>query len=236
MEELKKNGVTVLKNVYSKHQINVFKQFSIATETNINTKINSGKLLEHNYDYYSLYDKEYKKYKKCYYVDDNLVLELEDGKYDIEIKNVLHTHPKIHSLISQFFTKCYKSNWGILTSNSKSPNGSWHRDVLNICGESDKDGNYDDSIMVHNFEPFYFTVLIPLVELNKNNGTTEFIDGSHVLTYNESKNKKHIQFDTNIGDVIIFDGRIFHRGCANNSNKSRPILYTIYYRNWYNEA
>ena len=79
-----------MKNVYSKHQINVFKQFSIATETNINTKINSGTLLEHNYDYYSFYDKEYKKSKKCYYVDDNLVLELEDGKYDISSLGINH--------------------------------------------------------------------------------------------------------------------------------------------------
>jgi ectoine hydroxylase-related dioxygenase (phytanoyl-CoA dioxygenase family) len=44
--------------------------------------------------------------------------------------------------------------------------------------------------MVHNFEPFYFNVLLPLVRLTKENGSTEFILGSHKSTYNESIDKK----------------------------------------------
>tara|TARA_B100001142_G_scaffold282428_1_gene294812 strand:- start:195 stop:575 length:381 start_codon:yes stop_codon:yes gene_type:complete len=124
---------------------------------------------------------------------------------------------------------------GILTSNSKSDNGIWHRDVVNICGESDKNGNYDDSKMVHDFEPFYFNVLIPLVPLNKDNGSTEFILGSHKSTYNELNEKKGIQYTTDIGDVIIFDGRIFHRGRENKTNISRTLIYNVYHRSWYND-
>ena len=83
--------------------------------------------------------------------------------------------------------------------------------------------------------PFYFTILIPLVNLNKLNGTPEFIIGSHKKTYKESKKDIHEQFNVNIGDAIIFDGRIFHRGRANNSDNSRPIIYIVIHRNWYTE-
>ena len=84
-------------------------------------------------------------------------------------------------------------------------------------------------------KPFYFTVLIPLVPLNKENGTPEFIRGSHKLTYQVSINNEHIRMDTELGDIIIFDGRIFHRGCKNISREERPVLYNMIHRNWYIE-
>ena len=140
------------------------------------------------------------------------------------------------NVINNFITKQYSTTWGLLTSDVNSDNGPWHRDVVNIDGESDKLGNYNDYNMVHNFKPFYFTILIPLVNLNKNNGTPEFIKGSHKLTYNESLKSDHLRFDTQLGDVIIFDGRIFHRGCANQSNIPRPVLYNVVKRNWYVET
>ena len=62
------------------------------------------------------------------------------------------------------------------------------------------------------------------------------ITRSHRLTYKESIQNKHIQFNTNIGDAIIFDGRIFHRGRANNSEEDRPVIYNMIHRNWYTET
>ena len=55
------------------------------------------------------------------------------------------------------------------------------------------------------------------------------------FTYEEAKENEHIRIDTQIGDIIIFDGRIFHRGRENKSNESRPILYNIIHRSWYVE-
>ena len=235
INELTKSGVTILKKCYNKYEIRYMADIALKIHTQTNTLLNSSIIPKCNYNYIRLYDKEYRKTKPCYHINDKLILEIEKGRLDIEIDNIFPEIQPIKSIINSFFTKDYVHTWGILTSDSKSVVGPWHRDVVNICGESSSNGTYDDSNMVHNFDPFYFTVLIPLVELNKNNGSPEFILESHKSTYNESIGKKHIQYDTELGDVIIFDGRIFHRGCANNSTQSRQILYIIYYRKWYKE-
>jgi ectoine hydroxylase-related dioxygenase (phytanoyl-CoA dioxygenase family) len=236
IDELKKDGITILKSIYTKREINVLKDYALTIETEVNTSINSDTINSKKYKYFSLFDKEYCHEKKAYNLPKYNVIEVAKGRLDIGIINKdLYLHRKIKNIIHHFFTKHYESHMGILTSNSKSENGIWHRDVVNICGESDKNGHYDDSKMVHDFEPFYFNVLIPLVPLNKENGSTEFILGSHKKMYNELNEKSGIQYTTNIGDVIIFDGRIFHRGRENKINIPRTLIYNVYHRNWYND-
>ena len=56
------------------------------------------------------------------------------------------------------------------------------------------------------------------------------------MTYKDTIGKEHIRMDTEIGDIVIFDGRIFHRGCANHSETPRPVLYNMIHRNWYIET
>ena len=228
------HGVCVVPSVYSREQINNLKSIAIDTELKIND------LLPYNkpniYNYYTHFDIE-KCYRKNYYnLETMSIIELVKGRYDITYKNFKNNiNPIIESIINKKIKKNYSKSFGLLTSSPESNNGHWHRDVVNICGDSDDNGVYDDSKMVKNFEPFYYTVLIPLVELTKENGTPEFIEGSHKLTYQESKNQKHLRFNTTLGDAIIFDGRIFHRGCSNNTNIPRPILYNVIHRNWYIE-
>eukprot|EP00049_Salpingoeca_infusionum_P007968 m.128580 g.128580 ORF g.128580 m.128580 type:complete len:122 (-) comp13873_c1_seq4:1820-2185(-) len=41
------------------------------------------------------------------------------------------------------------------------------------------------------------------------------------------------QFDIHGGDVIMFDYRTVHRGVANTSQKSRPLLYQVYSKSWF---
>ena len=236
IEELKNNGITILKSIYTNREISGLKDYALSVETEVNTDLNSDTINSNKYKYYSLFDKEYVHEKKEYNLSKYNVIDLAKGRLDIEIINQeIYLHRKIKNIIHHFFTKHYVSHMGILTSNSNSDSGMWHRDVVNICGESDKDGNYDDSKMVHDFEPFYFNILIPLVPLTKENGSTEFILGSHKATYNELTGTKGVQYSTDIGDVIIFDGRIFHRGRENKTNMSRTIIYSVYHRSWYYE-
>ena len=205
---LKNNGVCVVKSVFNKNEIDKLK----IKYDNINYHINNNIKYSNReiYNYYTHYDREY-HYKKNFYKVDNFdVIEINKGRYDISVPYDLEKKDIINKVIKNFIKKNYKSKWGILTSDSKSMDGPWHRDTINSDGDADEHGNYDDSNVVHNFNPFYFTVLIPLVDMNKDNGSTEFILGSHNLTYQESL-KEHIQFETKIGDIIIFDGRIFHR-------------------------
>eukprot|EP00494_Astrolonche_serrata_P001394 UN01400 len=114
-----------------------------------------------------------------------------------------------------------KDNWvvqiGVITSDAKSDHGPWHRGVVNVCGEANNQGNYWDGLMVDpKFEPFYFTILIPLVDITSENGPTELLIGSHHQTFDVvDLNKTHTDH-VKAGTVLIFDGRMYHRGRENN--------------------
>ena len=233
IHNLEYDGVSVIKNVYNREQINNLIKLS---QSKYNYFINNqDKMKLQTYDYYTHFDKEYCDKKNYYEYNDLKIIELAKGRYDISFSTDLLDSPIINDVIDHFIKKEKKMNYGLLTSEIDSKEGQWHRDTVNLNGDPDNNGNYDDSI-VHNIRPFYFTILIPLVPLTKENGSTEFIKGSHKLTYNEINNCEHIQLDTEIGDIIIFDWKIFHRGRKNNSQKSRPILYNIIYRSWYSES
>ena len=236
VQELDEYGVTVLKSVYKPDEMLELYELSQKIHKEAVDYISKNPKYD-NYKYYTHFEKERCSVKKNYEIENLDILEIVKGRYDINCKKFnKKVNSKITDIVKNFISKQYTVNWGLLTSDVNSNDGPWHRDVVNIDGESDEYGNYDDSNMVHNFQPFYYTILIPLVSLDKHNGTPEFILGSHKLTYSESIKSEHVRLDTNLGDVIIFDGRIFHRGCANNSDKARPVLYNVIKRNWYVET
>ena len=247
LNTLEIDGVCLLKNIFTKNELKTIYNTAINIENNINKTLKTKDIPYSYYKYITLYDKEIIHHKKLYKIDNTDILEISNGLYDVNLETPNNSfnfkNDIIETIINKIIKKNYNSKVGLLTSSSKSDFGPWNRAVVNIDGDSDDNGNYNDYNMVHNMSPFYFTVLVPLVKLDKNNGSTEFIKGSHKLTYNEIKDKnienkniENIQFETEIGDIIIFDGRIFHRGCENKSDESRPIIYNIIYRDWYNET
>lgn len=231
------DGVSVISGLYSKSQIDELRQMAQNTYNITISELSNSNPTPTDYLYYTNYDKEYCDTKNIYDLDKVKVLEVVKGRYDISYKQEPRkVHPVIEKITNHFIKTQYNKTWGLLPSSVGSHDGPWHRDVVNIDGDADEDGVYDDKNMVHNMNPFYFNIIIPLVKLNRINGTPEFIQGSHRLTYKESIQNKHIQFNTNIGDAIIFDGRIFHRGRANNSEEDRPVIYNMIHRNWYTET
>lgn len=235
VNKLERNGVCLIKNIYRKDEITKIRNMNNNIMTNIEVILK--KNIPKRIKYVTHFDKEYEKYKNLYQIENLSILELNKGRYDVYLDNEINfkINNTLQSIIDFFFKKNYTIKWGFLASQSNSDEGHWHRDVINIDGDADDNGNYNDSNMVHNMNPFYFTILIPLVNCNVENGSTEFIKSSHNKTYSETDGLERIQFDTEIGDIIIFDGRIFHRGRKNNSNNSRDMIYIIVYRNWYNE-
>ena len=232
------DGIAVIKNAYTLKQIEDLKQFSNELyEPLKNLQNNNLSLKKETYTYETHFDIERVYKKNVYYLDNRQAIEVVKGRYDISYNTCnKDIHTLTNDVISHFMKKKNRfCSWGLLTSSKNSKDGHWHRDTVNLNGEADEEGKYDDKPML-NLEPFYFTVLIPLVPLNKKNGTPEFIKGSHKLTYKESINKEHLRIDTELGDIIIFDGRIFHRGCANHSQEDRPVLYNMIHRKWYVES
>jgi len=101
--------------------------------------------------------------------------------------------------------------------------GDWHRDTVPLF---DPDVDY-------NIPPWFYTTLIPLQDLTLQNGATLFIPGSHKCSYEDAKNFPKIQFEAKVGSVILFDGRILHKGMPNATTTTRTVLYTVYSKNWY---
>ena len=89
------------------------------------------------------------------------------------------------------------------------------------------------------------TLIVPLVDVNEENGPTDFWPGTH-----RADKAKALMDDTEVhivprdraaemagakGDAIVFDTRTVHRGGANRGKERRPILYLAFARPWYTE-
>ena len=107
-----------------------------------------------------------------------------------------------------------------------------HRDVYPILNTAEGYDLDDIDIML---PPYYFTVLIPLVEITRENGPTEFIKGSDRKKFAADIQQEIYAPLSSPGDMIIFEGRTMHRGASNNSNHERLIAYITFVANWYHD-
>jgi len=122
--------------------------------------------------------------------------------------------------------------WGVITALGGAGPTNMHRDVYPFLKSTEgvNLGSYEISL-----PPYYFTVLIPLVEVTRENGPTEFIKYSHhKKIVNESYAEIYAPL-TSPGDFTLFDGRTLHRGCANKTKEERKIAYITYIANWYHD-
>ena len=77
------------------------------------------------------------------------------------------------------------------------------------------------------------TVLIPLIDIDEKLGSTEVVKGSHNCSSAEVSDLPRQSRDLRIGDCLMFDYRLYHRGLANRSNKKRPVISLVYQRPWF---
>ncbi|VVU95710.1 Phytanoyl-CoA dioxygenase (PhyH) [seawater metagenome] len=235
MEELKNDGVTVLHNILDNEQIQATthiynKYYSIVKELK-----DSNKIIQ-NTQYRIHINKEDYLNKNYYQDKDITIIELKEGKYDFSIPNLITPPSEIVKLVEKFLKqKKYKIINGFLSSSGISQEGDLHRDTLNLNSGNAEEEEFDDTLTIKHLKPFYFTVLIPLVDLNKDNGSTKFILGSHKKCYKEVDLLDFTQYDINVGSAIIFDGRIMHKAGENKTLGDRPIMYYVFHKDWYNE-
>ena len=90
-------------------------------------------------------------------------------------------------------------------------------------------------------------VFLPLSDLNEENGPTAFLPGSHQRWTSDALEAEADApgsssagapaiLDVDAGDAVIFDSRTQHAGGANRSQRTRPILYLVFARPWFDEA
>ena len=137
------------------------------------------------------------------------------------------------SLIAQLSPRIdFRYYWGAIPSLGGSGPTPIHRDVYSIVNTIA--GNNLDALDI-SLPPYYFTVLIPLVDINEHNGPTRFIKGSHKHpVVNENAAQLYAPL-LSPGDIVIFDGRTLHQGSANNTRNERMVAYITFAANWYHD-
>lgn len=96
-----------------------------------------------------------------------------------------------------------------------------------------------------NLPPYAITVVVPLVDLTPETGSTAIWEGTHAsLGARDSLRRRMEDQDWSgsvhplpkMGDVYLMDYRVIHGGMANESDQPRPILYMVYGRPWFRDA
>ncbi|MCS5710821.1 phytanoyl-CoA dioxygenase family protein [Candidatus Berkiella aquae] len=232
LNELNNNGVTIIPQVYSQQEIEAF-------QIALNPVVQKIESLMKTPGIPRYFNNDGKKTASYYWqIDNDLVLQAGPGRFDTRYQlnkgifadSHFQHNPIIEKLIQKVLHSRYTNYTGVVFAAPGSGDQYWHRDTDNIA-DSDIDGT-----QLVRMDDFYFTVLIPLVNMNKENGTTEFMLTTHRKTMEEYPLAKTAQFDLKAGDVIIFNGKINHRGRANLSQSPRPVLYNVYYKKWYNDS
>ena len=234
LNELPEKGFCIIENVFASTEIkNLKKKFKLC-ETEVHHICRKYK--PDPYDFVQLFKKETIIKMKSYC--DSSVIETAKGRYDVRTQKVkdefkdIPENPTIAKLMEACLKTRYVCDIGILVTNSNSTDGLWHRDTYNLNGVSNPDGSYDDSLVMK-LQPFYYTCLIALDDITEENGRTEFIVGSHRLTYKEAMGNERVKHDVKAGSVVVFDGRMFHRACAHPSSHPRQMIYLVFHRDWY---
>lgn len=131
------------------------------------------------------------------------ILELD--KINTFIDNVLNDKAIVHSY------NC------IITEPNKKSNMvgyNWHR----------------DQAFFHNTRTSVL-IMIPLIDIHKNNGATEFIKGSHLFKEMPSTkflDNNSVVAECKAGHGFAIDATTFHKAGINSSNKIRPMIVIRY--------
>ena len=111
-----------------------------------------------------------------------------------------------------------------------------HQDTSDLYPEDFfHSGEYDS--FYEQVPPYCISAILPMVPINSINGCTEVWLGSHKIMGRIFKHKESAgtSYETEVGDLMLMDYRIAHRGQANKSNKVRPIIYNVYARPWFRD-
>ena len=188
--ELNKNGFFVVKNVFSKNEIDHFKNV-ILNYVKTNKTISNA---------HGITIPDFIKKSEL-----NDVADIKDNK-------------KINEILSELFD----NNYRFCSHNDIGINRvvGWHKDKLN--GKYAKYETSDIWSEVDGEKHEIVKVLIYLQDHSNNNDGLKLILGSHLLKNVDKKNVH--QLKPEIGDVVIFDQRITHRGMEKQIPNSRILV------------
>lgn len=172
-----------------------------------------------------------KRYEMQYGMDDTPIFQ----------SPLIMKNERLHSVLSAIFGDQTededKLSWKLCS-----------RSIVNACpGALEQQWHVDGAhVHVSHHRPCHvLNVFFPLVNLTMENGPTEVRPGSHYLSRDLArltllaKVKKTLRPPicplVATGDALLFDYRTLHRGRANLSNESRPVLVLTYSKSWFRD-
>ena len=96
----------------------------------------------------------------------------------------------------------------------------------------------------HSHRPSYVSVHVPLVDMDACNGSTEVWPGTHRLAHEgpvptddgelaaRARTSPPVQVTCAAGGIILRDGRAWHRGMPNSTDRPRIMISMIYAARW----
>lgn len=94
---------------------------------------------------------------------------------------------------------------------------------------------FEDGPLGFQLPSYCLTLVVPLVPLNPQNGTTAYYPASHLTVSQDTPETGPVLPELPIGDGLLFDCRVWHGGTANRSDAPRPVLYNTYQRPWFRD-
>lgn len=84
--------------------------------------------------------------------------------------------------------------------------------------------------------PYAITVMLPLIDLSVDTGTTAIWEGSHRWNDQDAHGQPPLLPYAAIGDAYLMDYRLVHAGAPNRTSTARPILYAVYSKPWFRDT
>ena len=105
-----------------------------------------------------------------------------------------------------------------------------------VHNDGGRDGLFGDSNNEGNLPPYAITVIVPLVDMDSETGTTRVWPGSHRLSGEDLHSVEPEDPLVRRGSALLMDYRLHHGGLANRSARPRPILSLVFTRPWFRDA
>ena len=206
LKNIKKNGYHVFKSVFSKQFIeklnNTLKKYEVSTQA-------------------GFFNNKASDQKTV------LVLNLHSkNKIFLELLN-----NKLITKINSYFLndKYYKS------LNKNLPNYILHQFVARSSGKSANVLHVDDKAPSISNKVNFLQWAIPLTDVNEENGCTQLIPGTHrsgIFKPPSDKKIKKKDVLLNVGDMAVWDGRLWHGARDNKTKKDRWVIIITFSR-WF---
>jgi ectoine hydroxylase-related dioxygenase (phytanoyl-CoA dioxygenase family) len=89
--------------------------------------------------------------------------------------------------------------------------------------------------------PWLMVVNIPLIDFNLENGSTEVWPGTHLNTNSDdllerSATLPSVRTNVRVGDLVVRDLRLWHRGMPNSKPAIRTMLAIVYNAPWFHQT